>query len=296
MPPAAPGNKFAIRLARLPRPANIRPMPSQAGIPLLQIDAFAAEPFTGNPAAVCLPATEPPAGWMQQVAAEMNLSETAFAWPSGNGFGLRWFTPVAEVDLCGHATLATAHALWETGRLAKGEPARFTTRSGELTASQAGEAIQLDFPAVPAEACPAGGLAGALGSEIIWCGKNRTDFIVQLPSAEAVRRCAPDFPRLTKLETRGVIVTAEADDDRTDFISRFFCPALGIDEDPVTGSAHCCLAPFWAERLGRDTLVGFQTSKRGGFVRCTLAGERVLLGGRAVTIFSGIMSAPPPGA
>ncbi len=270
-------------------------MPSQAGIPLLQIDAFVVEPFTGNPAAVCLPATEPPAGWMQQVAAEMNLSETAFAWRSGNGFGLRWFTPVAEVDLCGHATLATAHALWETDRLAKGEPARFTTRSGELTASQAGEAIQLDFPAEPAEACPVDGLAGALGSEIIWCGKNRMDFMVQLPSAEAVRRCAPDFPRLAKLETRGVIVTAGADDDRTDFISRFFCPAHGIDEDPVTGSAHCCLAPFWAERLGRDTLVGFQASKRGGFVRCTLAGDRVLLGGRAVTIFSGMMSAPPPG-
>ena len=270
-------------------------MPSQAGIPLLQIDAFAAEPFTGNPAAVCLPATEPPASWMQQVAAEMNLSETAFAWPSGDGFGLRWFTPLAEVDLCGHATLATAHALWETDRLAKGEPARFTTRSGELTASQAGEAIQLDFPAVPAEACPVGGLAGALGSEIIWCGKNRMDFMVQLPSAEAVRRCAPDFPRVAKLETRGIIVTAEADEDRIDFISRFFCPAHGIDEDPVTGSAHCALAPFWAECLGQETFVGFQASGRGGRVQCTLNGERVRLGGKAVTVLSGAMHALPPG-
>ncbi|MDP6795387.1 MAG: PhzF family phenazine biosynthesis protein [Verrucomicrobiota bacterium] len=271
-------------------------MPSRADISILQIDAFAAEPFTGNPAAVCLPATEPPTGWMQQVASEMNLSETAFAWPSGDGHRLRWFTPVAEVDLCGHATLATAHALWESGRLAKGEQAVFETQSGKLTASQAGDAIQLDFPAEPAEACVDDVLEQAIGTEVIWCGKNRMDFMVQLPSANAVRRCRPDLPRLAKLETRGIIITAEADDDRTDFISRFFCPTLGINEDPVTGSAHCCLTPFWAERLGRNTLVGFQASKRGGFVRCTLTGDRVLLGGQAVTIFSGTMNTPPPGA
>jgi len=272
-------------------------MPSQAGIPLLQIDAFAGEPFTGNPAAVCLPATEPPAGWMQQVAAEMNLSETAFAWPSGDGFGLRWFTPVAEVDLCGHATLATAHALWETGRLAKGDPAVFQTRSGRLSARQDGAIIELDFPGEPATPCePPGGLAKALGAELLWCGQNRFDYLVQVADEPAVLGLEPDLAYLAKLDTRGVIVTAMARrDDAADFVSRFFCPALGIDEDPVTGSAHCALAPFWAERLGQETFVGFQASGRGGRVQCTLDGERVRLGGKAVTVLSGAMHALPPG-
>ena len=271
-------------------------MSSQVPVPFLQVDSFTREPFAGNPAAVCLLETEPPAAWMQHVAAEMNLSETAFTWPSGEALGLRWFTPVAEVELCGHATLATAHALWETKRLAKGEKATFKTLSGQLTASQAGHTIQLDFPAEPAEACPAGNLADALGSEIVWHGKNRMDFIAQLPSAEAVRCCAPDLQRLAKLETRGVIITAEADSDEADFISRFFCPGLGIDEDPVTGSAHCCLAPLWSERLGKKTLTGYQASKRGGTVGCELAEDRVLLNGHAVTVFSGQVHAVPSGA
>ena len=177
-------------------------MPERAPIPFLQIDSFTREPFGGNPAAVCLLDTEPSAVWMQQVATEMNLSETAFAWPSGDRFGLRWFTPVAEVDLCGHATLATAHALWETKRLAKGEPALFDTRSGRLTASQAGGGIRMDFPAEPAEACDAGDLANALGSEVVWCGQNRMDYLVQLPDATEVRDCAPDLPRSAKLKTQ----------------------------------------------------------------------------------------------
>ena len=271
-------------------------MPDMATIPFLQVDSFTREPFGGNPAAVCLLESEPPPDWMQHVAAEMNLSETAFAWPSSNGFGLRWFTPVAEVDLCGHATLATAHALWETKRLAKGEPAWFDTRSGRLTAIQASDAIRMDFPAEPAEACDPGDLANALGSEIVWCGQNRMDFLVQLPDAASVRSCTPDLLRLAKLETRGVIVTAGSDVDEADFVSRFFCPGLGIDEDPVTGSAHCCLAPFWAERLGRTSLTGHQISRRGGVVDCELAGDRVLLGGHAVTVLAGEVLATPTGA
>ena len=271
-------------------------MPERAPIPFLQIDSFTREPFGGNPAAVCLLDTEPSAVWMQQVATEMNLSETAFAWPSGDRFGLRWFTPVAEVDLCGHATLATAHALWETKRLAKGEPALFDTRSGRLTASQAGGGIRMDFPAEPAEACDAGDLANALGSEVVWCGQNRMDYLVQLPDATEVRDCAPDLPRLAKLKTRGVIITATSANDEADFVSRFFCPGLGIDEDPVTGSAHCCLAPFWAERQGKTSLTGHQVSRRGGVVDCELAGERVLLDGHAVTVLTGQVLATPTGA
>ena len=272
-------------------------MLSQAGIPILQIDAFADELFTGNPAAVCLPEAEPPTGWMQQVAAEMNLSETAFVWPSGDGFGLRWFTPVAEVDLCGHATLATAFALWETGRVDCGDGISFATRSGVLEVRREQGMIKMNFPAEPATSCePPNGLAKALGAEILWCGQNRFDYLVEVANEQTLLDLRPDFASLAKLDTRGVIVTVAAERDLADFVSRFFCPALGINEDPVTGSAHCCLAPFWAERLGRDELTGFQISKRGGVVQCEVIGDRVELGGHAVKIFSGTMSAPPAGA
>ncbi|MFQ3169832.1 MAG: PhzF family phenazine biosynthesis protein [Limisphaerales bacterium] len=272
-------------------------MPSQAEIPILQIDAFADEPFTGNPAAVCLLDAEPPGDWMQQVAAEMNLSETAFAWPSEGDFELRWFTPVAEVDLCGHATLATAFALWETGRVDFDVDISFATRSGVIEVRCEQGMIKMDFPAEPATSCePPNGLAKALGAEILWCGNNRLDYLVQVANEQTLLDLRPDFVSLAKLDTRGVIVTAAAESDNADFVSRFFCPALGIDEDPVTGSAHCCLAPFWADRLGRDELTGFQASKRGGFVRCEVIGDRVDLGGGAVKIFSGTMSAPPAGA
>ena len=181
-----------------------------ATVPCLQIDAFSDLPFGGNPAGVCLLEREPDEGWMQSVAAEINLSETAFAWPNSDGFGLRWFTPVAEVDLCGHATLATAHALWETKRLAKGETARFDTRSGLLTAIQASDAIRMDFPAEPAEACDPSDLANALGLEIVWCGQNRMDFLVQLPDASSVRSCTPDLLRLAKL---CLLYTSDAADE-----------------------------------------------------------------------------------
>ncbi len=271
-------------------------MPNQMEIPILQIDAFAAEPFTGNPAAVCLTATEPKAVWMQQVAAEMNLSETAFTWPSGDGFGLRWFTPIAEVDLCGHATLATAHALWETGILSNGFPAIFHTRSGRLTAKQNGRFIEMDFPSEPAIPCkPTEALSMSLGTDLLWCGQNQFDYLVQVADEPAVLELLPDLSLLAKLDRRGVIVTAEANSAEANFVSRFFCPALGISEDPVTGSAHCCLAPFWSKRIGREKLVGFQASKRGGYVYCTMNGDRVLLSGQAITVFSGKIMPPSPG-
>ena len=257
---------------------------------LLQVDAFTDEPFKGNPAAVCLLDREVDDGWMQAVAAEMNLSETAFVRGGRDGepLGLRWFTPAAEVDLCGHATLASAHALWEEGEVPVGTPIRFATRSGVLTAAAARDGeIQLDFPATPArpaEAPP--GLVEALGVEPRWVGRSRFDYLVEVDSEERVRGLRPDLARLRQVRARGVIVTAGASPP-FDFTSRFFGPAVGVDEDPVTGSAHCCLAPFWSERLRRAELVGFQASHRGGVVRTRLAGDRVLLGGHAVTVLRG---------
>jgi predicted PhzF superfamily epimerase YddE/YHI9 len=281
-------------------------------VPLFQVDAFTAQPFAGNPAAVCLLDEEADAGWMQRVAAEMNLSETAFLRPEGSGgpqggppegrvpvdqaagdaaFGLRWFTPLAEVALCGHATLASAHVLWTEGRLPAGRPIRFRTLSGELRATDRDGAVELDFPATPpAPEDPPAGLLVALGEparSVRWVGRSRFDYLLELGSEAAVRRLAPDFGRLREVSTRGVIATAASDADGFDYVSRFFAPAVGIDEDPVTGSAHCALGPFWAERLGRAELVGFQASRRGGVVRTRAAGDRVLLGGQAVTVLRG---------
>jgi len=257
-------------------------------IPIFQIDAFAAEPFSGNPAAVCLLEAEAEANWMQSVAAEMNLSETAFVAPHPDGFGLRWFTPASEVDLCGHATLASAHVLWETGRLAPEDTARFHTRSGLLTAEHEGDWIELDFPATPAEAIemPAG-LSDLLGSVPKFVGRSRFDLLLELTDAEELRDLNPDFAGLSSLPVRGLIVTALSDVPEYDFLSRFFAPAAGIAEDPVTGSAHCALAPFWAERLGKDEMTAFQASSRGGVVKVKLAGDRVLLRGQTVTVLRG---------
>ena len=259
-----------------------------AEIRCLQVDAFAAEPFSGNPAAVCLLDGERDDDWMQAVAAEMNLSETAFVWPYGNDFGLRWFTPAVEVELCGHATLASAHALWSEGIVADGRPIRFHTLSGVLTCVQKAELIELDFPATPvrsADAIPE--LAEALGTTPVSVATSTFDLLVLVESAETVRSLAPDFARLRQLPARGIIVTSASDDPAYDFVSRFFGPAVGIDEDPVTGSAHCCLAPFWAERLEKTEMIGFQASRRGGVVRVRIDGDRVTLGGNAVTIFKG---------
>ena len=258
----------------------------------LQIDAFADRPFSGNPAAVCLLEEEHDAGWMQSVAAEMNLSETAFVQPVDGIFSLRWFTPSVEVDLCGHATLAAAHALWTEGRVKGDSPIRFDTRSGVLSAARQGDLIELDFPAtvpvaVDLEGAQVERLGNALGVKPVHVLKSDFDLLVEVESASAIRSARPDFRQLAELEYRGVIITSESDDPRFDFLSRFFGPAVGVDEDPVTGSAHCCLGPFWGERLGRDSMTACQVSARGGIVRVRVSGERVFLGGHAVTVFRG---------
>lgn len=267
-------------------------MPS--AVPLHIVDAFADRPFRGNPAAVCLLAAPADTAWMQVVAAEMNLSETAFVSPEGERYRLRWFTPAIEVRLCGHATLATAHTLWATGRLPAQARAEFLTLSGLLTVERDGSLLQMDFPTdspVPADA-PAG-LAEALGLPgPLHIARGREDLLVRLESAKQVAELSPDFRRLGRLEgIRGVIVTAAADNDTTDFVSRFFGPAVGVDEDPVTGSAHCLLGPYWAAELGRDELHAYQASARGGTLRLRLRGERILIGGQAVTVAEGTLNA-----
>jgi predicted PhzF superfamily epimerase YddE/YHI9 len=255
-----------------------------------QVDAFTDRPFAGNPAGVCILPSPRPVEWYRQVAAEMSLAETAFLVPSQSGWSLRWFTPTVEVDLCGHATLAAAHVLYESGALAEDRPAEFYTRSGTLSAAKVGSAIELDFPSEPAE-LPIGealesSLSAALGASVRCALRNRLDVLLELESDVAVRDLDPDFSALAQVETRGVIVTARAAEGRDyDFVSRFFAPAAGISEDPVTGSAHCALAPYWSAKLGRDRLVGYQASLRGGYVRVKLAGDRVRLLGRAVTVF-----------
>lgn len=259
-------------------------------LPFFHVDAFADRPFAGNPAAVCLlPGSRDPV-WMQQLAGEMNLSETAFVEPQGDSFGLRWFTPAVEVDLCGHATLASAHVLWEAGQLRPDQPARFHTRSGLLTVVQRGDVMEMDFPARPAEQCSEpNGLSEVLGVEASWIGRNGMDTLVVTEDESRLRRTRPDFARLADFPARGVIVTSPSSDTAFDFVSRFFAPASGINEDPVTGSAHCCLGPYWAGRLGKNDLLGYQASARGGVVRVGLRGERVLLAGRAVTVIQGVL-------
>ncbi len=254
------------------------------------VDAFTEHPFGGNPAAVCIlprPATEE---WMQAVAREMNLSETAFLHRTDDGFSLRWFTPAVEVALCGHATLASAHVLWKQAYLPPHAPARFHTRSGLLTATRAGDLITLDFPVTRAEPVePPPTLLNTLGlARAEWVGKNQFDYLVQVADEATVRALAPDHGALARLPVRGVIVTSRADAGQPyDFVSRFFAPGAGVTEDPVTGSAHCALAPFWSARLGLTALTGYQASARGGTVRVECQGERVLLGGHAVTVLRG---------
>lgn len=262
---------------------------------IVQVDAFTNRPFAGNPAAVCVLPEAAPDAWMRDVAREMNLSETAFLVRRPDGFDLRWFTPAVEVDLCGHATLASAHVLWEDRHLAPGEQARFHTRSGLLLAARRGEWIELDFPAKPATpAEPPPGLLKALGFEAAEVSRNQFDYLVETGSEEAVRAAAPDLTALRKVEARGIIVTARASTPGYDFVSRFFGPAVGVDEDPVTGSAHCALAPYWASRLGKTAMTGYQASARGGVVRVRLEGGRVLLGGQAVTVMTGALAGEPP--
>ncbi|HTH48742.1 MAG TPA: PhzF family phenazine biosynthesis protein [Candidatus Limnocylindria bacterium] len=257
-------------------------------LPICVVDAFTTEKFRGNPAAVCVLAAAMGEDWMQRVAAEMNLSETAFLVPQPDSWALRWFTPVAEVALCGHATLASAHMLWESGRLSVGAPAIFHTRqSGVLTCRQRDGRIEMDFPARPAtetELPP--GLAEALGAQPVWTGRGAYDYLCELADEAMVRNLRPDHAALAKLPVRGVIVTARGSGDY-DCVSRFFAPGVGVAEDPVTGSAHCTLGPFWAQRLGKSALHAWQASARGGEVRVRLEGDRVLLGGNAVTVWRG---------
>lgn len=265
-------------------------MTPPGGQPFTQVDAFADRPFAGNPAAVCVLPGARDERWMQLVAREMNLAETAFLAPRPDGYDLRWFTPTCEVDLCGHATLASAHVLWDEGHLASDATARFHTRSGVLSASRRDGFIWLDFPATPAVAAsPPSELLRAIGAPIRFVGRTPFDYLVELDSEDAVRRLEPDLGVLAQLPVRGVIVTAVSTTGDQDFVSRFFAPAAGVPEDPVTGSAHCALAPFWGERLGRTELSGYQASARGGLVRLRLAGERVQLGGLAVTMLRGVL-------
>jgi PhzF family phenazine biosynthesis protein len=255
---------------------------------VVYVDAFTDEAFRGNPAVVCFMDEARDAAWMQRVAREMNQSETAFLSPAREGFDLRWFTPAVEVDLCGHATLASAHALWESGRLPRGEAARFHTKSGLLTAAARDGWIEMDFPRTDAEGVPSPpGLAEALGIRPGYVGRSAYDLLVELPDEAAVRGVKPDFAALGRLGGRGVMVTSRASTPGVDFVSRFFAPAAGINEDPVTGSAHSCLTPFWAERLSRDALVAHQLSPRGGVLRLKLAGRRVLIAGQGVTVMRG---------
>jgi PhzF family phenazine biosynthesis protein len=259
--------------------------------PLFHVDAFTDRPFAGNPAGVCLLSEDGEDAWMQNVAREMNLSETAFLRRREAHWDLRWFTPTVEMDLCGHATLASAHVLWEAGHAKPGELLVFQTRSGRLAAAQRDGAIELDFPAEPAApATEPPDLRAALGiTGGRFVGRNRFDYLIEVEDERALRALAPDFRRLAAAGdgARGAIVTARSSQPGWDFVSRFFAPAAGVDEDPVTGSAHCCLGPFWADRLGKKALTGYQASARGGTVRVRVEGSRVFLGGTAVTISRG---------
>ena len=266
-------------------------MGPQNSFPLFQVDAFTTnKAFSGNPAAVCLLEAPQDAAWMQAVAAEMNLSETAFVRPVDDGLELRWFTPAVDVDLCGHATLAAAHVLWAQGVVRPGKTIVFQTLSGHLPAKPSGDWIELDFPEEPVTRVDAPeGLLPALGVDQASVYRNRLDYLVSVATAAGIRALVPDFPRLKTIDMRGVIVTAPADEPAFDLVSRFFAPAAGIDEDPVTGSAHCALYPFWRERLNKDELTAYQASSRGGRIKLRGQGGRVTLTGQAVTVMSGAL-------
>jgi PhzF family phenazine biosynthesis protein len=247
------------------------------------IDAFTNKPFSGNPAGVCILPEPAPEIWMQQVANEMNLSETAFLHATATGFNLRWFTPSVEVDLCGHATLASAFALWETGSVSTRDELCFSTRSGVLRCRYSEGWVEMDFPAKPCKPMdPPEGLAEALGCRIFYSGSNGMDYLVEVGDESSLRGLRPDFTALSRFAVRGVIVTAPSDRPEFDFVSRFFAPAAGVNEDPVTGSAHCALGPHWMAKLGGDEKVGFQCSARGGVVKVRVCGDRALISGQAV--------------
>ncbi|WP_254509162.1 PhzF family phenazine biosynthesis protein [Anatilimnocola floriformis] len=253
-----------------------------------QVDAFTNRPFSGNPAAVCWLEKEDDPQWMQSVAAEMNLAETAFVRRVGGEYELRWFTPTIEVDLCGHATLASAHAMWFAGIVPGDSAIHFQTRSGVLTCARNGDFIELDFPATPpTPISPPLGLAAALGAEPREVLQTKFDYVAIFDSAEVVRSLRPDFRALGAYPVRGIVVSALADDSQFDIVARFFGPAAGIDEDPVTGSAYCGLLPYWSSILNRNEMTAYQASRRGGMIRLRQNGDRVILGGQAVVIWQG---------
>lgn len=258
-------------------------------LPYFIVDAFTNRPFAGNPAAVVPLTSWREEAWLQNVAMEMNLSETAYFVPNAQGFDLRWFTPRVEVDLCGHATLASAKVLAQVGQLADGSEVAFSTRSGVLRAIRKGDLYQLDFPVMAAEEKtePPPGLLESLNVLPVRIGKNQFDYLVELESESQVRNLRPDFKRLATVQCRGVIVTALNDSRSFDFVSRFFAPAVGVDEDPATGSSHCCLADFWSKRLGKTKMIGYQASPRGGTIHVEVRENRVVLGGEATIVAQG---------
>ena len=257
-------------------------------VPIYQVDAFTDAPFKGNPAAVVLLETPAEAGWMRSVAAEMNLSETAFVCPREGGFNLRWFTPKVEVELCGHATLASAHVLWESGVVPVGDDIAFSTLSGTLNITRELELICMDFPA--ADVIPGilpEGVLTAIGAEPDFTGISGEKWLLEFADESTVRCLAPDFAALRRVRGRGLIATSRSSRPGVDFVSRYFAPWVGIDEDPVTGSAHTILATYWAEKLGKRELIAQQVSSRGGTLRMKLSGDRVWIAGQAVTVFRG---------
>lgn len=251
------------------------------------VDAFTNEAFRGNPAGVCVTENAVSEQWMQNVASEMKHAETAFLHKQEDHYSLRWFTPEVEVDLCGHATLAAAHILWTEGHETASE-LRFMTKSGLLKATRHNEWIHLDFPLEPASACePPDSLVKGLGVPFKYIGRNRMDYIVEVENEDTVKSLNPDLSLLKQLEGRGVIVTSRANDEAVDFVSRCFFPAIGIDEDPVTGSAHCCLGPYWQQQLRKSEISALQISKRGGVLKLQLSGDRIRISGQAITTLKG---------
>jgi len=252
-------------------------------IVIYQVDAFTNQPFTGNPAGICILEEDRDATWMQKVATEMNLAETAFLTKLDDGFKLRWFKPSGEVDLCGHATLASAHILYETGLLEENQTARFNTRSGLLTACLKDKWIELNCPSLPVQPAKIPGLANILGVNPLFCGANQIHYLLEVESEDIVRILKPDFNALSKFPIRGIMITSISKGD-FDFVSRYFAPSVGNNEDPVTGSAHCALGPYWQQKLGKDTFTAYQASARGGIIKVAMQGDRVLLSGQAVTV------------
>lgn len=250
------------------------------------VDSFTSKPFSGNPAAVCILKEDIVDQLKQDIASEMNLPETAFILPGDEGFGLRWFTPTTEVDLCGHATLAAAHVLWESGVKDKNETVTFHTRSGVLLVRKVRGLIEMEFPRedVVKTDCPRE-IKEGLNAEILFCGRNRMDYFAEVGSEDRLRSLVPDMASLSKLDSRGLIVTSRSGE--YDFISRFFAPQSGIPEDPVTGSAHCALGPYWSEKLEKSVLRAFQASHRGGKIYVGVTNDKVTLAGNAVTVMCG---------